>query len=140
MKKFLLALVTAGLVAATATSALAQAEKKEKKAKKADSMQSGDTSPKTVIHVVTVNFKAEATKEQIQAAVDGVKKLPSQYKGITHVWTRPIKNQTDKSHILIMEFASEQALKDYAGSDAQKEWYKAYEGIRDSSTTFDVTN
>jgi hypothetical protein len=39
-----------------------------------------------------------------------------------------------------MEFASEQALKDYANSEAQKEWYKAYLPIRERSTTFDITN
>ena len=39
-----------------------------------------------------------------------------------------------------MEFASEQALKEYAGSPAQMEWYKVYESIRESSTTFDITN
>jgi hypothetical protein len=141
MKKLLLALISAGLLTCTAVSASAQTEKKEKKAKKADAgMAATSSAPKSVIHVVTVNFKPTATKEQIQAAIDGVKKLPSQYPGITHVWTRPIKNQTDKSHILIMEFASEQALKDYDGSDAQKEWYKSYLDIRDRSTTFDVTN
>ena len=39
-----------------------------------------------------------------------------------------------------MEFKDEQALKDYAGSDAQKEWYKVYLPIRARSTTFDITN
>lgn len=140
MKKLIISLLTVGLLALTATNASAQTEKK-KKAKKADTaMETSGTAPKSVIHVVTVSFKSDATKEQIQAAIDGVKKLPSQYPGITRVWTRPIKNQTDKSHILIMEFASEQALKDYAESPAQKEWYKTYLGIREQSTTFDVTN
>jgi hypothetical protein len=39
-----------------------------------------------------------------------------------------------------MEFASEQALKDYAGSAAQKKWYEVYLPIREASTTFDITN
>ena len=104
------------------------------------SAQSSQTAPKSVIHVVTVNFKKEATPEQIQAAIDGVHKLPARFKGITRVWTRVIKNQTDKSHIFVMEFADEQALKDYAGSDAQKEWYAVYTNIRDRSATSDITN
>lgn len=104
------------------------------------SAQTSPTAPTTVIHVVTVNFKEGTTPAQIKAAVDGVHKLPSQFKGITRVWTRVIKNQTDKSHIFVMEFASEQALKDYAGSDAQKEWYKVYEPIRLQSATSDITN
>lgn len=140
MKKIILSLVSAGLLAFTATGAFAQAEKKEKKAKKMDTPAATETAPKSVIHVVTVNFKKDTTPDQIKAALDGVRKLPAAYKGITRVWTRTIKNQTDKSHIIVMEFASEQALKDYTDSEAQKEWYKTYLDIREQSTTFDVTN
>jgi hypothetical protein len=39
-----------------------------------------------------------------------------------------------------MEFTGEAALKEYAGSEAQQEWYKVYEPIREQSVTFDVTN
>lgn len=140
MKKLILALAATGLLALSTTAAFAQAETKEKKKKKADSGMSSATAPKSVIHVVTVNFKEGTTPAQIKAAVDGVHKLPAAYPGITRVWTRTIKNQTDKSHIFVMEFASEQALKDYAGSEAQKEWYKVYEGIRERSATSDITN
>ncbi len=139
MKKLILTLLTIGLVAFSAATASAQAEPKEKKkAKKAQA--SSETAPKTVIHVVTVDFKEGTTAEQIKAAADGVQQLPAKYSGVTRVWTRTIKNQSGKAHIFVMEFASEQALKDYAGSDAQKEWYKVYEGIRKQSATSDVTN
>jgi uncharacterized protein (DUF1330 family) len=104
-----------------------------------------ETEPKTVIHVVTVAWKKGTTPEQIQAALDGVKKLPSQYKGLTHVWTRSIKVQGKVddlpiTHAFVMEFASEQAFKEYTDSDAQKEWYKTYLPIRDHSVTSDITN
>jgi hypothetical protein len=98
------------------------------------------TAPSTVIHVITVDFKSGTKPEQIQAAIDGVHKLPTRFKGVTRVWTRPIKNQSGKSHIFVMEFASEQALKDYAGSEAQTEWYKTYLDIREESATSDITN
>jgi hypothetical protein len=39
-----------------------------------------------------------------------------------------------------MEFEDEEALKAYADSPAQKEWYKTYLPIRQESTTFDITN
>ena len=99
-----------------------------------------DTAPKSVIHVVTVVWKDGTTPEQIQAALDGVKALPASFKGITRVWTRAIKVQGDKTHAIVMEFADEAALKEYAGSAAQKEWYKVYQPIRKGSTTFDITN
>jgi len=98
------------------------------------------TAPKSVIHVVTVKWKADATAKQIQAALDGVKALPAAYPGIKRVWIKSIKVQGDKTNALVMEFADEAALKAYADSPAQKEWYKVYIPIREESTTFDITN
>ena len=98
------------------------------------------TTPKTVLHVVTVKWKSDATPKQIQAALDGVKALPAAYPGITRVWIKSIKVQGDKANAFAMEFADEAALKNYADSPAQKEWYKVYQPVREESTTFDITN
>ena len=98
------------------------------------------TAPKSVIHVVTVKWKEGTTPKQIQAALAGVKALPAAYPGITRVWIKSIKVQGDKTHAFVMEFADEAALKAYADSPAQKEWYKVYMPIREESTTFDITN
>ena len=128
MKKFLLPLLTAGLLTLGATVVSAQ------------------TAPKSVIHVVTVAWKADATPAQIQAALDGVQALPAAYKGLTHVWVKSIKVQDapgakiHKTHAFVMEFADEAAFKAYTDSPAQKEWYKVYLPIREQSTTFDITN
>src|SRR5690606_39179256 len=99
-----------------------------------------DMAPKSVIHVVTVSWKADATEAQIKAALDGVHTLAKEFDGITRVWTKTIKAQGPRSHAFVMEFASEQALEDYAGSAAQRKWYEAYTAARDASTTFDITN
>ncbi len=130
MKKLLLSLLTASLLAFAATTPAVAA----------------DTAPKSVIHVVTVAFKAGTKPEQIEAALAGVRKLPEAYKGITRVWTKAIKVQNApgatiaKTHVIVMEFADKAALDNYSDSPAQKEWYKLYEGIREQSTTFDITN
>ena len=121
MKKILLSVLLA--IGFAATSAIAS-----------------DTAPTSIVHVVTVSWKADAKPEQIQAALDGVQALPAAYKGITHVWTKTLKAQGDRSHIIVMEFADADAFKAYTGSDAQKEWYKLYLPIRERSTTFDATN
>ena len=122
MKKFVSLLLLAGLVSLGVSSAAAQ------------------IAPKTVIHVVTVAWKAETTETQIKAALDGAQALTKSYKGITRVWTKTLKAQGGKTHAIVMEFASEKALADYSGSDGQKEWYKVYIPIREESTTFDITN
>lgn len=122
MKKLFTTLITASLLTLGAASAVA------------------DTAPKSVVHVVSVKWKADATPAQIKAALDGVQALPAAFKGITHVWTKAIKVQGEWSTIFVMEFADEAALKNYAGSDAQKEWYKVYLPIREHSNTHDITN
>jgi uncharacterized protein (DUF1330 family) len=99
-----------------------------------------DTAPKSVIHVVTVSWKADATPAQIQATLDAVKALPTEYKGITRVWTKTLKAQGGKANAIVMEFADEAALKNYTDSPAQKKWYETYVPIREQSTTFDITN
>jgi hypothetical protein len=124
MKTFAMTLVTAVLLVFSANTFSAQTQ----------------TAPKTVIHVVTVKWKADATPKQIQAALDGVKALPAAYLGITRVWIKSIKVQGDKANAFVMEFVDEAALKAYADSAAQKEWYKVYIPIREESTTFDITN
>lgn len=99
-----------------------------------------DTAPKTVMHVVTVSWKSGTTPEQIQAALDGAKALPAAYPGILRVWTKTVKAQGDRTHVIAMEFKDEEALKNYSKSPAQEAWYKVYTPIRDRSTTFDVSN
>jgi antibiotic biosynthesis monooxygenase (ABM) superfamily enzyme len=101
-----------------------------------------DATPKTVIHVITVKWKADASPAQITKALDTVAAMPSQYPGITHVWTKPIKKQIPEgfSHVIVMEFASEDALKKYVDSAAQKKFYEVYMPIREESRTSDITN
>lgn len=105
-------------------------------------MFAADTKPKTVIHVITVKWKADAKPQQIEAAIKGAEALPSQYPGITRVWTKPIKKQLPEgyNHVIVMEFASEDALTKYADSAAQKKWYDVYMAVRDESRTSDITN
>lgn len=93
--------------------------------------------PSTVIHVVTVDWKADASPQQIQAALDGVANM--EYPGLKRVWLRSFKSQ-GKQAAFVMEFESEKALEDYAGSDAQKKWYELYLPIREASVTSDITN
>ena len=127
MKKLIMTLVGAALIAFAATSASAAHHKDA-------------SAPHSVIHVVTVSWKADASEAAIQKALDGVKKIAKDFDGVTRVWIKTIKAQGDRSHAFVMEFKSEEALKNYAGSKAQKDWYKVYLPVRERSTTFDITN
>jgi hypothetical protein len=96
--------------------------------------------PKTVIHVISVEWKADASQAQIDKAIKGVEMM--NYPGLKNVWTRAIKMQLPDGYksIFVMEFESEQALKNYADSPAQKSWYELYMPIRQESRTSDITN
>ena len=97
--------------------------------------------PKSVIHVVTVKWKEGTTPEQKKVAMDAVDKVADNYAGIKRIWTKGIKVQgKGYESAVVMEFESEDALKNYGGSDAQKEWYKVYLPVRGESTTHDITN
>ena len=104
--------------------------------------QSAAQTPSTVIHIINVKWKEDATPEQIRAAVDAVRQLPSKYPGIRRVWTKNIKYQGSEGfeQAIVMEFESQDALKKYEDSAAQQWWYKLYLPVRDESRTHDVTN
>jgi hypothetical protein len=96
--------------------------------------------PKTVVHVITVQWKSGATQDEIAKAIKGVETMS--YPGLKNVWTRPIKMQLPEGYksIFVMEFESEEALKNYANSPAQKAWYDVYMPVREESRTSDITN
>jgi hypothetical protein len=98
--------------------------------------------PKTVMHIINVKWKEDATPEQIKAAVDAVHQLPSKYPGIKRVWTTNLKYQGQEgfNQAIVMEFESQDALKKYADSPAQQAWYKIYMPIREDSRTHDISN
>lgn len=101
-----------------------------------------DSAPKTVIHVITVKWKSDATPARIEKAIHTAQSLPSVYPGITKVWTKAIKKQLPEGYtnVIVMEFANEAALKSYVDSPAQKKWYEVYMPIREESRTSDITN
>ena len=99
-------------------------------------------SPSTVIHIINVKWKAEASPAKIKAAIDAVHQLPSKYPGVKRVWTENLKYQGQEgaTQAIVMEFESQDALKKYEDSPAQKWWYELYLPIREESHTHDISN
>jgi len=98
--------------------------------------------PPSVIHIINVKWKAEATPEQIKAAVDAVQQLPSNYPGLKRVWTKNLKYQGQEGfrQAIVMEFDSVESLRKYDTSAAQKWWYELYLPLREDSRVDDITN
>jgi len=102
---------------------------------------SGFGQPKTVLHVITVQWKSTATAEQKAAAIEGVRKMAADYPGIKNVWLKTLKVQpAGYSNVIVMEFQDEAAFKKYTDSAAHRAWEKLYLPLREESRTHDVTN
>lgn len=99
------------------------------------------SAPSTVLHVITVKWKADATAAQKQAALDGVRKMAAEIPGITNVWLKTIKVQPgDYNAVIAIEFKDKAALDADGPHESHKAWEKIYIPIRERSTTHDVTN
>jgi hypothetical protein len=95
--------------------------------------------PKSILHIITVQWKADSTPEQRQAALDGVKTMASQIPGVTNVWLKTIKVQ-GKDAVIVMEFKDQAAFDAYTNHPAHKKWEEIYLPIREQSLTHDITN
>jgi hypothetical protein len=97
--------------------------------------------PKSILHIITVQWKADSTASQRQAAIDGVKTMAAQIPGITNVWLKTVKVQgKDPGAVIVMEFKDQAAFDAYAAHPAHKKWEEIYLPIRELSHTHDITN
>jgi hypothetical protein len=101
--------------------------------------------PTSIIHVVTFKWKAEATAEQKQKAVDGVKTMAAAMPGIKNIWLKTLRVQgpsQDKPFdgVFVIEFANQKALDAYRDHPAHKAWEDIYLPIREESRSHQATN
>lgn len=101
--------------------------------------------PKSIVHVVTLKWKAGSTPEQRQKALDGVKTMAAEIPGIKNVWLKTLKVQGPSADMpfdsaFVMEFADEAAFKAYVAHPSHKKWEEIYIPVRESSRTHDITN
>jgi hypothetical protein len=97
--------------------------------------------PKSIVHVVTIRWKSDATAEQKKAALDAVDTMAGKVPGITNVWTKGIKVQGEGySDAFAIEFRDKAAFDAYANNQAHKDFESVYLPVRDRSTTHDITN
>jgi lipopolysaccharide export LptBFGC system permease protein LptF len=97
--------------------------------------------PKTVIHLVTLKWKATSTPAQQQAAIEGIKGMAAKIPGIKNIWIKPVRIQPQGNQAnFAIEFADEAAAKVYADHPAHAEWNKIYLEAREESNSNQVTN
>lgn len=99
------------------------------------------SAPQSIVHVVTIKWKADSTPEQRKAALEGVKKMAGQIPGINRVWIKATKVQPSSyNDAFVIEFANRAAADAYADHAAHREWEKSYLAIREQSTSHQITN
>src|SRR5207253_1879654 len=77
--------------------------------------------PKTLVHVVTIQWNDGTTDAQKQAVYDGVRKMAGEIPGIRSIWTKPIKVQGEGYNgAFAMEFENKDALDAYAKQPAHE--------------------
>jgi ABC-type glycerol-3-phosphate transport system substrate-binding protein len=97
--------------------------------------------PHSVIHVVTVKWKAEATPEQQQAALDGVRTMAAEIPGIKNIWIKSTRVQpNDYNAAFVIEFEDKAAADRYADHPAHLAWKKIYDPIHEESRSQQITN
>ena len=75
--------------------------------------------PATILHVVTVQWKADSTPAQQQAAIDGLRKMAADVPGIKSIWIKKLKVQpAEFSTVFAIEFESNAAFEAYTNHPA----------------------
>ncbi len=97
--------------------------------------------PKSIIHLVTIQWTAEASPEARQAAIDGVEKMAAEIPGIKNIWLKPLRVQPrDFTAAFAIEFEDQAAADRYAKHPAHEAWNKIYLPVRAESRSQQVTN
>jgi len=97
--------------------------------------------PKSIIHLVTIQWTPEASPEARQAAIDGVEKMAAEIPGIKNIWLKPIRVQPrDFTAAFAIEFEDQAAADRYAKHPAHEAWNKVYLPVRAESRSQQVTN
>jgi hypothetical protein len=97
--------------------------------------------PKTVLHVVALKWKADATDEQKQKAIEGIKEMAAAIPGIKNIWLKTDRVQPrEYSAVFAIEFENRAAADAYAEHPAHDTWYEIYIPIREESRSYQITN
>jgi len=97
--------------------------------------------PKTIIHVVEVQWRPGVTAAQKQQVLDGIRNMAAQIPGIENIWVKPARLEPrDFSTAFAIEFKDRAAADAYAESAAHDAFDKIYVPLRANSLSIQVTN
>ena len=97
--------------------------------------------PKTIIHFVSIKWRAGVPDAERQKAIDGIRKMADQIPGIKNVWIKTIRVQPqDFNAVFAIEFVNQDAADDYRDHPAHAAWDREFQALRDNSLSGQATN
>ena len=97
--------------------------------------------PKTVIHLSLIKWKAGVSDADKKKALDGVKDMAAKIPGIRNVWTKAVRMQPEGyQDAFVIEFENQAAVDRYAKDPTHDAWTKALAEIREASISPQITN
>lgn len=97
--------------------------------------------PKTVLHVVELQWRPGVPQVEKDAAIAGIKDMAAKIPGVKNIWIKWDRLEPrDFSAAFAIEFRSREAADAYAESPIHDAWEKEYVPLREASISIQVTN
>jgi hypothetical protein len=97
--------------------------------------------PKSVLHIVALQWRPGVPDMQKQMAIEGIKDLAAKMPGIKNVWIKADRLQPrDFNAAFAIEFRNRDAADAYAESPLHEAWEKEYVPLRAASISMQLTN
>jgi hypothetical protein len=97
--------------------------------------------PKTVLHVVEIQWRPGVPQMEKEAAIAGIQDMAAKMPGIKNIWIKWDRLEPrDFSAAFAIEFRSREAADAYAESPLHEAWEKEYVPLRAASISIQVTN
>jgi hypothetical protein len=97
--------------------------------------------PKTVLHVVEIQWRPGVPQVDRDAAIAGIKDMAAKMPGVKNIWVKWDRLEPrDFSAAFAIEFRSREAADAYAESPLHDAWEKEYVPLRAASISIQVTN
>jgi len=97
--------------------------------------------PKSVLHIVALQWRPGVPDMQKQMAIEGIKDLAAKMPGVKNVWIKADRLQPrDFNTAFAIEFRNRDAADAYAESPLHEAWEKEYVPLRAASISMQLTN
>jgi hypothetical protein len=97
--------------------------------------------PKTVLHVVELQWRPGVPQVEKDAAIAGIKDMAAKIPGVKNIWIKWDRLEPrDFSAAFAIEFRNREAADAYAESPVHAAWEKEYVPLREASISIQVTN